>query len=322
MAAMKDADRKMATHPNSRLPASMPKPRSGSLIRDLVRMIFDAVKVWYSKDSPRLGASLSYYAVFSIAPTLLVAVSVAGLIVGADAAEGRLMGELKSVFGTETAGLVQTMLAKSAERKSGILGTIIGLATLFVGATAVMIELQAALDILWDAPPRTSGIKALIKERLLSFALVLSVGFLLVVSLFATAAMVAVSDRLGSYMPGTMIIGTVLNNVVSLAVLSLFFALMFRYLPNARAAWKDVLIGGLLTSALFQVGRALIAIYLGRAGVSSTFGAAGSLAVLLVWVYYSSQILLFGATVTRLWAERVGRGFVPTKPADPADQTP
>ncbi|MDX2023669.1 MAG: YihY/virulence factor BrkB family protein [Deltaproteobacteria bacterium] len=276
--------------------------------RALGKMLWDAAKMWLDKKSPRLGASLSYYAVFSIAPTLLVALSIAGLVLGSDAAQGRVLDELKTVLGPDAAQLVQTMLAKSSEQKSGIVGSIVGIVTLILGATAVMVELQAALDILWDTAPRTSGIKALIKERILSLALVLTVGFLLVVSLLVSAAMVAVSNSLGRYMPGMVVLGTILNNVVSFGVLTVFFALVFKYLPNAKVAWKDVWMGGLLTSALFQLGRALIALYIGRAGVSSTFGAAGSLAVLLVWVYYSSQIVLMGAAVTRLWAERFGGG--------------
>lgn len=278
-------------------------------LKSLGRLFIDAGKLWFNKKAPSLGAALSYYAVFSLAPTLLVALSVAGLVVGNEAAHGRILDELKAVLGADAAALVQTMLAKSSENKSGIIGTVVGLVTLFIGATAVMVELQTTLDTLWDVKPRTSGLKALVMERILSLALVLSVGFLLVISLLASAAMVAVSNRLGSYVPGMVILGIVINNVVSFAVLTVFFALIYRFLPNAKIAWSDVWIGGLLTSALFQLGRTLIALYIGKAGVSTTFGAAGSLAVLLVWVYYSSQIVLMGATVTRLWSERFGSGI-------------
>lgn len=288
-------------------PASAPLARKG-IFRALSKLLWDAAKMWLDKKSPRLGASLSYYAVFSIAPMLLVALSIAGLVLGSDAAQGRVLDELKTVLGADAAELVQTMIAKSAEQKAGVIGSIMGIVTLLIGATAVMVELQAALDILWDTAPRTSGIKALVKERILSLGLILTVGFLLVVSLLASAAMVAVSDTLGRYVPGAVVLGTILNSVVSFGVLTVFFALVFKYLPNAKIAWKDVWMGGLLTSALFQLGRALIALYIGKAGVSSTFGAAGSLAVLLVWVYYSAQIVLMGAVVTRLWAERFGAG--------------
>lgn len=290
--------------------ASSPIKNEGKkTLRSLGRVFVDAGTLWYDKKSPSLGAALSYYAVFSLAPTLLVALSVAGLVVGNEAAHGRILVELKTVLGDDAAGLVQTMLAKSSEQKAGIIGTIVGLVTLFIGATAVMVELQSTLDTLWDVKGRNTGLHALVKERILSFGLVLSVGFLLVVSLLASAAMVAVSTTLGSYVPGAILLGVVLNNLVSFGVLTLFFALIYRYLPNARIAWSDVWIGGLLTSALFQLGRMLIALYIGKAGVSSTFGAAGSLAVLLVWVYYSSQIVLMGAAVTRRWAEKFGKGI-------------
>ena len=293
--------------------AAVPTSDRKQTIKALAKLLWDAAKMWLDKKSPRLGASLSYYAVFSIAPTLLVALSIAGLALGSDAAQGRVLDELRTVLGPDAAQLVQTMLAKSSEEKSGILGSIIGVVTLLFGATAVMVELQAALDILWDTEPRTTGIKALIKERILSLGLILTVGFLLVVSLLASAAMVFISDALGHYVPGAALLGTILTNVVSFGVLAVFFALVFKYLPNAKIAWKDVWMGGVLTSALFQLGRALIALYIGKAGVSSTFGAAGSLAVLLVWVYYSAQIVLMGAVVTRLWADRFGAGAPKSK---------
>jgi membrane protein len=251
---------------------------------------------------------------------LLIAISVAGLVFGKDAAQGEIIGQLRSMLGPETATMVQEMLAKSAERSSGILGTVVGIGTLLLGATAVMIELESALDVVWKVRPKPGqGIKGLIKDRILSLGLVLSLGFLLLVSLVASAVLGAVGGLLESAsFPGVSIVGQILNNAVSLGVISLFFALVFKYLPNVKIGWRDVWVGALVTSALFHVGKIAIGIYLGHASVGSTFGAAGSLGVLLVWVYYTAQIVLFGAEITRLYAERYGQGVEPDADAIPA----
>jgi membrane protein len=288
--------------------------------RGALQLTKAAFKEWSDDKAPRLGAALSYYTVFALAPVLLVAISVAGLVFGKEAAQGEIMGQLRGMFGPETATMVQDMLAKSAERSSGIVGTIVGIGTLILGATAVMIELESALDVVWKVRPKPGlGIKGLIKDRILSLGLVLSLGFLLLVSLVASAVLGALGGVLEeTSFPGASIVGQILNNVVSLAVITAFFTLVFKYLPNAKIAWRDVWVGALVTSALFHVGKIGIGVYLGHASVGSTFGAAGSLAVLLVWVYYTAQIVLFGAEITRLYAERYGQGVQPDKDAMPA----
>jgi membrane protein len=281
--------------------------------RGAFQLTKNALKEWSDDKAPRLGAALSYYTVFAIAPVLLVAISVAGLVFGKEAAQGEIMGQLRSMFGPETAAMVQDMLAKSAARGSGIVGTVVGIATLVLGATAVMIELESALDVVWKVKPKPGlGIRGLIKDRILSLGLVLSLGFLLLVSLVASAVLGALGGLLEkTAFPGASVVGQILNNLVSLGVITMFFALIFRYLPNAKIAWRDVWVGALVTSGLFHVGKIGIGIYLGHASIGSTFGAAGSLAVLLVWVYYTAQIVLFGAEITRLYAERYGHGVKP-----------
>jgi membrane protein len=301
-------------------PKSEEAPKSPRRWRGAYQLTKAAFQEWNADKAPRLGAALSYYTVFAIAPVLLVAISVAGLVFGKDAAQGEIMGQLRSMLGPETATMVQDMLAKSAERSSGIVGTVVGILTLLLGATAVMIELESALDVVWKVRPKPGlGIKGLVKDRILSLGLILSLGFLLLVSLLASAVLGAVGGLMErTSFPGVSIVSQILNNAVSLGVIALFFALVFKYLPNVKIAWRDVWVGALVTSALFHVGKIGIGIYLGHASVGSTFGAAGSLAVLLVWVYYTAQIVLFGAEITRLYAERYGQGVAPDADAVPA----
>ena len=297
-----------------------PAARAEPWWRAAGRLLKDAAHEWSEDKAPRLGAALSYYTVFALAPVLLVAISVAGLVFGEQAAQGQILGELEGMMGPETANLVQQMLTKSAERGAGIVGMVAGLAALLLGATAVMLELEAALNTAWKVKPRSGrGIKGLVKDRILSLGLVLSLGFLLLVSLVASAALTALGGALEQFsFPGAGIISQVVQNLVSLGVITAFFALAFKYLADAEIAWRDVWVGALVTSLLFNVGKVAVGMYLGRASVGSTFGAAGSLAILLVWIYYTAQIVLFGAEITRLYAERYGSGIRPDKDAVPA----
>lgn len=274
-------------------------------------LLRDSVKGWSDDKAPRLGAALSYYTVFSLAPVLLIVISVAGLVLGGDAAQGRLLDQMRGLLGNDAAKLVQEMLASTAKRKSGIIGTVVGVATLIAGATAVMLELEAALDEVWKVERKGGGgIKAAIFDRILSLGLVLTLGFLLVVSLAASAALAAVGSLLDRWFPGASIVAPILQNALSIAIIGVFFAVLYKFLPNAKIQWRDVWVGAFATSFLFHVGKIGIGFYLGRASVGSTFGAAGSLAVLLVWVYYTAQILLLGAEFTRVWANRVGGSVV------------
>jgi len=284
--------------------------------RDGWSLLRETVGEWSADKAPRLGAALSYYTVFSLAPVLIVAVAVAALFLGADAAEGKIVEQLRGLLGRDAATAVQTMLANASRHEGGGLATVIGVGTLLLGATGVMVELQGALNTVWKVVPKPGqAVKTLIRGRLLSLALVISLGFLLVVSLVMSTALAAVTGWLADLAPQWAVLGFLVNEGVSLLVIALLFALIFKVLPDAKVSWHDVWIGSLVTSLLFQVGKFLIGLYLGRATVASAFGAAGSLAVLLVWVYYSAQIVLLGAEFTRVYANRFGSHVVPDEHA-------
>jgi membrane protein len=279
----------------------------------------DTVSEWSTDKCPRLGAALSYYTVFSLAPVLILVIAVAGLFLGREAAQGQIVDELGGLLGVDAAKMVQAAILKASAHDSGIRASVLGIVTLLVGATGVMVELQDALNTVWKVLPRPgASVKRFVRARLLALALVLSIGFLLLVSLVMSAGLEVFVGWAGGFLPKWVALGYVLNYVIGFGVIALFFALLFKLLPDAKVAWKDVWIGALFTSVLFHLGKYLIALYIGRASVASTFGAAGSLAVLLVWIYYSSQILLLGAELTRAYANRYGSRVVPDENAIPA----
>jgi membrane protein len=282
-------------------------------------MIKQTFGEWSADKGGRLGAALSYYTVFSLAPLLLLVISIAGLAFGRDAAEGRMFGELAGLVGAEPARLIQTAVAKAHQTRGGVLGTIAGIAILIAGATGVVIELQDALDTVWKVEPKPHrGVWGLVRTRLLSVAMILSMGFLLLVSLVVSAALTAFSGWLRSAIGDIAIVSWVIDAAVALAVISTLIALIYKILPDATVAWRDVWIGAIATGILFMAGKYLIGLYVGRASVGSAFGAAGSLAVLLVWIYYSAQIVLLGAEFTRVFANRFGAKVRPSKQAIPA----
>jgi membrane protein len=288
------------------------------------RLVKQSFSEWSDDNAPRLGAALSYYTVFSLAPLLLLVISIAGLFWGREAAQGQVFGQIAGLIGRESAETVQTALAEIHKKQSGsIISTILGFVTLLVGATGVMMELQGALNVVWKVVPKPgNGVLRAIRQRLLSLGLILTFGFLLLVSLVLSAALHVLGEWMSGVMPGWVIVAHVINNVVAIGVVTLLFALLFKLLPDAKVAWRDVWIGALVTAVLFTIGKFGIGLYLGQATVSSTFGAAGSLAVLLVWVYYSSQILLLGAEFTRAYANSHGSLVVPDANAVPAPSDP
>lgn len=288
-------------------------------VKRVFSLLKESGKEWSADNAPRLGAALSYYTVFSLAPVLLLVISVMGLFLGREAAQGQIVDELSTILGKDGAKVVQLAIAKAGERKSSVVATVIGFATLLLGATGVMVELQGALNQVWKVIPKAGlGVKTFIRTRLLSLALVLSFGFVLMVSLVLSAGLSAVGHWLVDVMPGWTVLGYVLNWVVSIAVIAVFMALIFKLLPDAKIHWRDVWVGALVTAVLFQLGKYGIGLYIAKGSVGSTFGAAGSLAVLLVWVYYSSQIILFGAEFTRAYANRFGSHVVPEDNAVPS----
>jgi membrane protein len=269
---------------------------------------------------PRLGAALAYYTVFSIAPLLLIAVSIAGIVFGREAAQGAVQQQLAGVLGSGTAHAVNEMIANAAKPKSSTLATIIGILTLIFGAAGVFGQLQAALDTIWEVEkPKRAGWKGMIKDRFLSMAMVFGIGFLLLVSLLIDTAISAMGGYIGARIPGGEAVLQVVQIAVSLALVTLLFALTFRYLPHVRVAWRDVWFGAVFTAILFVLGKFGLGLYLGKASVGSAYGAAGSLVIILVWVYWSAQILFFGAEFTQVYARTHGSmAEEPEKPKERA----
>lgn len=280
-----------------------------------------AVAAWQSDHAASMGAALSYYTLFSIAPLLLIVISLAGLFFGEAAARGEIMGQLQGLVGEDGARTVEALLKRVNKPTEGIIATAAGLLTLLVGATGVFGELQSDLDRIWRAPqPAGSGLWHLLHSRLLSFGLVLGLAFLLIVSLILSAIVSALGKWWSPMLSGWEVLAHVLNALVGFALLTVMFALIYKIMPRVKIEWRDVWIGAAVTSALFAIGKFLIGLYLGTSGVGSAFGAAGSLVVFMVWVYYSAQIFLLGAEFTWVYAHECGsrRREPPAEPMRPA----
>ncbi|WP_326535263.1 YihY/virulence factor BrkB family protein [Pseudorhodoferax sp.] len=267
-----------------------------------------AVQSWSDDYAPSMGAALSYYSVFSMAPLLLIVISVAGLVFGEEAARGELFGQLAGLMGADAARTLETLLASVNKPAQGIVSTLIGLAVLLIGATTVFGELQNALDRIWRAPARNTsgGLWNLLHTRLLSFGMVLGIAFLLMVSLVLGAVVSALGKWWGDALIGWEVLAQLINIVLGFALTTGVFAMIYKIMPRVHVRWYDVWIGAAVTALLFTVGRFLIGLYIGKSGVASSFGAAGSLIVIFVWVYYSAQVFLMGAEFTWLYAKQYG----------------
>ena len=273
----------------------------------ILRMLGSAGRAWWDDDALRLGASLAYYTLFAIAPVLLVATAIAGMVFGAEAVRGEIVGQLDDVFGREGGLAVQSLLEGASQRRAGIVATVIGSIAFIVAATGAFLELQVTLNTIWRVKPNPGvNFKAFLIDRVRSFGLVVAIGFLLLVSLAVTAALAALSAWLSSLAPEFPAVWSVISMLVSLVVTSGLFALLFRFLPDVRLRWKDVTTGAVVTAVLFTIGQQVIGLYLGQSSMASSYGAAGSMMILLLWVYYSCQILLYGAEFTRVWSARHG----------------
>jgi membrane protein len=267
----------------------------------LVSLLKRTVSEWIDDDAPSRAASLSYYTIFSLAPLLLIAVAIAGLIFGHDAAAGQLSKELQGLLGAASAAAIQDMMAGASRIGGGIVASIAGVVLLVLGSTGAFVELQDALNAMWDVDKKkTSGVWAFLRARLLSFAMIGVIAFLLLVSLVVSAVLAALGHFAEGALPGGEIVVEIVNVVLSLCVVTALFAAIFKVLPEARIAWRDVWLGAGVTAALFVVGKLLIGLYIGKSGVASIYGAAGSFAVLLIWIYYSAMIVLFGAEFTQV----------------------
>ena len=286
----------------------------------------EAIEAWSEDYAPSMGAALSYYTLFSIAPLLLIVIGLAGLVFGGDAARGEIFGQLRGLMGDQGAAAVERLLQAADKPEGGTIATITGTALLLLGAMTVFGELQNALDRIWRAPARkrASGWWNLLRSRLLSFGMILGIAFLLMVSLVMSALLSALGKLWGPAVQGWEALAHLTDIAVSFAIVTVLFALIYKFIPRVRIRWRDVWIGAAVTAGLFAVGKFLIGLYLGKSTVASAFGAAGSLVVMMVWVYYSAQIFLLGAEFTWVYAHTYGsrRGERRPRPEDSAPVEP
>ncbi len=287
--------------------------------RMIVGLLKDTWNEWQEDKASRLAAALAYYTAFSIAPLLVIAIAIAAFVFGEEAAQGQIAAQLGTLVGKEAAEAIQALLVSSSRKPAqGTIATLISVALLFFGASNIFTQLQDSLNTIWEVAPKPGrGIKGILKDRILSFGMVLGIGFLLLVSLILSTVLAALGNYLGGLMPGLQFLWSILNFFLSFGVITLLFALMFKFLPDVKITWGDVGIGAVITALLFTIGKSVISLYLGNSGVGSTYGAAGSLVVLLLWVNYSAQILFFGAEFTQVYANKYGSQIVPTKNAVP-----
>ena len=276
---------------------------------------------WSEDKAPVFAAALAYYTVFSLAPLLVIIIGILGIIYGQGNAQDQIISQIQSLTSENVATTIKGILDAQADSGGGVLATVLGTITLLVGATGVFAQLQNALNTIWEVKPDPDkgGVMHLIMVRLLSLGMVLAIAFLLLVSLLLSTALSVLGNYFADVLPGAEFIWQIVNVLVSFAVVTLLFALIFKYLPDVKVAWSDVWVGAAVTSLLFVIGKFLISWYLSRGGVASTYGAAGSLVVLLLWVYYSAQILFFGAEFTQVYAKEEGSRIVPSKDAVRAD---
>jgi membrane protein len=276
-------------------------------LREFATLAADAGRGWMRDGAPRMSAALAFYTLFSMAPLLLLAISIAGLAIGTDTARDLVMNQLTALMGAQGASAVASVLRAADERSEGLWAAAVSVATLVLGATTVFAELRSDLDKIWRfEPPPSGGLVRMVLARVFSVGMVMSIGFLLMVSLVVSATVAAVGAMWAGGFPGASIVLQLLDFGGSFAVITGLFAMIYRILPSVRIAWSDVWIGAAVTSLLFWLGKWLIGLYLGRSAISSPFGAAGTLIIVILWVYYSAQIFFLGAEFTRAYALKFG----------------
>lgn len=280
-------------------------------------VVQDAISLWLERNAFSYAGSLAFYTLFSLAPTVIIAVTVIGVVLGEDAAQGQIVAQLQGTLGTEAALAIEQAVAQSRIEESGLLPTLLGFAALLVGATTVFAQMQFSLNTIWGvtAKPTSNSMFIFIKNRLLSLTVVLSIGFILLVSLVLGVVVRGMLQATDHLLPYASLFTTSLESLISLAVVTLLFATIFKVLPDVVLRWQDVFIGAVVTAVLFTIGRSIIAVYLAYTATASTYGAAGSVVMILLWVYYSSLILLFGAAFTRSLLLRRGRSLIPRNSA-------
>jgi len=279
-------------------------------------LLKETLKEWQEDKASRLAAALAYYTAFSIAPLLIIVIAIAAVVFGEQAAQGQIVGQIQSLVGREGAEAIQTMIQNSRKPTTGTIATIISIGILLFGATNVFAQLQDALNTIWEVAPKP-GVKGLVKARFISFTMILGVGFLLLVSLVLSTVLAILGNYLGGLFPNLQLLWSVINFAVSFGIITLLFALIYKFLPDVKITWSDVGIGAAITALLFTIGKSVLGLYLANSSVGSTYGAAGSFVVLLLWVNYSAQILLFGAEFTQVYANKYGSQIVPASHALP-----
>src|SRR5919109_2117475 len=293
------------------------------LLSNLPKLLKLSYQDWKEDKASRLSAALAYYTIFSLAPMLLIIIAVTGLFWSQDVVQSQVLNQLEGLVGAEGRTFVSDLLTSASNPAKDILATIVGIITLLFGALGVFNELHNALNTIWEVKEEeTTGfvesVRKVIFGRLLSFTMILGIGFLLLVSLVISAGLSAVQETIGNAIPVSEILLQIVNLIISVGVITVLFALIFKFLPDAEIAWRDVWLGAFVTSLLFSLGKFLIGIYLGNSSVGSSFGAAGSLVLLLIWIYYSAQILLFGAEFTQVYANKYGPEILPEGKQAPA----
>lgn len=306
-------------------------PRPPMTVKDVRLLIDKSVNAWVDDYAPSMGAALAFYTLFSIAPLFIFIIALAGFIFGPDAAQGEIVAQLRGRIGADAAAVVQSLIKSVSRPTEGVIATIVSILTLFLGATSVFSEVQSALNRIWRMPdPARGGILSnLVRTRLLSFAMVLGLGVLLVLSLAFSTFLSVMGRWSNGWISGWQTLLQLANFVVSFTINAVIFAMIYKVMPRARIAWRDVAVGAMVTALLFETSKLLIGIYLGRSTVTSGFGAAGSLVLFLLWVYLSAQIFLLGAEFTWVYshqhgsrAERFATKVVPLVPSRSGDSTP
>lgn len=276
-------------------------------LREAWRVMHQATLDWFADRASQMGAALAFYSVLSIAPLLVIVLALAAFLFGKEAARGRIVDELQGLIGSEGAVAIEAIIDNSQQLEAGTLAALLGMATLVFGASGVFGQLQDSLNSIWKVSAKPhAGIAGMIRDRFLSFTMVLGTGFLLLVSLAVSAAIASVGSYLSFHWPGREGVWHLANSFATFLVTTVLFAFIYKVLPDIKIAWRDVWIGAAVTAALFTVGKQLIGIYLGTSGIGSTYGAGGSLVVLVLWLYYTAQIFLFGAELTHVCAMRYG----------------
>jgi membrane protein len=278
-----------------------------SFLESLPTLLRQAGAAWLADNAPRFGAALAFYTLFSVAPVLIVAVSVAGLAFGEKAAQGEIVRQFQGLMGTQGATAIETILQSTNRPTLGVFATTLGLLAILVGASGAFNELQDALNTIWKVDSRTKSFWTVaIRQRFFSLGLVVATGFLLLTSLVVTAALSAAERFVSNLLPVSGVLLESINFVLSFGMITILFALIFKFIPDAKVAWRDVRMGAAVTSLLFTVGKIVIGFYLGHSALTSAYGAAASLVIFLIWIFYSAQILLFGAELTHVYALRYG----------------